>query len=80
MANAVGAAIAQVSGEVDRVFTGLGREEAIEAASNLARERAISAGALLKSVSGLGLPLVAIPAISFVADVPTAVAITAALV
>ncbi len=34
-------------------------------------------GSLLKSVSGFGLPLVTIPAISFVADIETAVAITA---
>ena len=45
VANAVGAAIAQVSGEVDQVFSGLGREEALERASSIARDRAISAGA-----------------------------------
>ena len=45
VANAVGAAIAQVSGEVDQIFQGLGRTEAIDAARRLAEERAISAGA-----------------------------------
>ncbi len=46
-ANAVGAAIAQISGEVDRVYA-LGattREAALEAAKAEARERAIAAGA-----------------------------------
>lgn len=38
---------------------------------------AVLAGSLLKSVSGLGLPLVTIPAIAAVADVETAVAFTA---
>lgn len=37
---------------------------------------AIVAGSLLKSISGLGLPLVTIPAISYVADIETAVAVT----
>lgn len=38
---------------------------------------AIAIGSLLKSISGLGLPLVTIPAVSYVADIETAVAITA---
>lgn len=38
---------------------------------------ALAIGSLLKSISGLGLPLVTIPAISYVADIETAVAITA---
>lgn len=38
---------------------------------------ALLIGSLLKSVSGFGLPLVTIPAISFVADIETAVAVTA---
>lgn len=37
---------------------------------------AVVAGALLKSISGVGLPLVMIPAITLVADVETAVAVT----
>jgi N-methylhydantoinase A/oxoprolinase/acetone carboxylase beta subunit len=45
VANAIGAAIAQVSGEVDHVFSGCSREAAIEQATELARQRAISAGA-----------------------------------
>jgi N-methylhydantoinase A/oxoprolinase/acetone carboxylase beta subunit len=44
-ANAVGAAIAQVSGEVDQVFRDLSREAAIASASQLAAERAVAAGA-----------------------------------
>lgn len=44
-ANAVGAAIAQVSGEVDQVFQGVTRGEAIEAARKLADARAVEAGA-----------------------------------
>jgi N-methylhydantoinase A/oxoprolinase/acetone carboxylase beta subunit len=45
VANAVGAAIAQVSGEVDQVFSGMGREAAVEEATRLARARAEEAGA-----------------------------------
>jgi N-methylhydantoinase A/oxoprolinase/acetone carboxylase beta subunit len=45
VANAVGAAIAQVSGEVDQVFQGLKREEALDRARKLASERAVRAGA-----------------------------------
>lgn len=44
-ANAVGAAIAQVSGEVDQVFRDLSREEAFRVAEGLAAERAALAGA-----------------------------------
>jgi len=44
-ANAVGAAIAQVSGEVDQVFQGSTRSEAIAAARKMADGRAIEAGA-----------------------------------
>jgi N-methylhydantoinase A/oxoprolinase/acetone carboxylase beta subunit len=44
-ANAVGAAIAQVSGEVDQVFRDMTREEAIAAAERVAAERAEAAGA-----------------------------------
>ncbi|MFT7599483.1 MAG: N-methylhydantoinase A/oxoprolinase/acetone carboxylase beta subunit [Acidimicrobiales bacterium] len=44
-ANAVGAALAEVSGEVDQVFRDLGREAAVEQAIELATERAIVAGA-----------------------------------
>jgi N-methylhydantoinase A/oxoprolinase/acetone carboxylase beta subunit len=44
-ANAVGAAIAQVSGEVDQVFRDLPRGEAIAKAAALAADRAVAAGA-----------------------------------
>ncbi|HET7929538.1 MAG TPA: hydantoinase/oxoprolinase family protein, partial [Actinomycetota bacterium] len=52
VANAIGAAIASVSGEVDRVFhPGVGgRESAIAEASSEAIERAVSAGAARESV------------------------------
>jgi N-methylhydantoinase A/oxoprolinase/acetone carboxylase beta subunit len=45
VANAVGAAIAQVSGEVDQVFQGMSRVEAMAAAERIARDRAVEAGA-----------------------------------
>jgi len=64
VANAVGAAIAQVSGEVDQVFSGLGREEALERASSIARNRAITAGAdseNLRVVDVEDLPLAYLP-------------------
>jgi len=44
-ANAVGAAIAQVGGETDRVYRDLSREDAIAAAEAEARKRATAAGA-----------------------------------
>jgi N-methylhydantoinase A/oxoprolinase/acetone carboxylase beta subunit len=52
-ANAVGAAIAQVSGEVDRVYTlsGSSREEALNDAKQKATEAAIAAGARADSVT-----------------------------
>ena len=45
VANAVGAAIAQVSGEVDQIFQGMGRDAALSRAREMATERAISSGA-----------------------------------
>ena len=45
VANALGAAIAQVSGEVDQVFQGLSREQALEEARRVATDRAVRAGA-----------------------------------
>jgi N-methylhydantoinase A/oxoprolinase/acetone carboxylase beta subunit len=45
VANAVGAAIAQVSGEVDRVFSGVTREAALATAQHEAERRAVEAGA-----------------------------------
>lgn len=51
VANAVGAAIAQVSGEVDQVFQDMKREEALERAHGMAAERAIRAGAVPTSLA-----------------------------
>jgi len=45
VANAVGAAIAQVSGEVDQIFQNRSREDAIAEARRLAEAKAVSAGA-----------------------------------
>ena len=52
VANAVGAAIAQVSGEVDRVYSlaEMGREAALEDAKARATEAAVAAGALRSSI------------------------------
>lgn len=52
VANAIGAAIAQIGGEVDRVFSydTLGREAAIESASEEARQKALDAGASPDSI------------------------------
>jgi N-methylhydantoinase A/oxoprolinase/acetone carboxylase beta subunit len=63
-ANAVGAAIAQVSGESDRIHHGLGRAEAIAVATSEARERAVAAGAdpgTLETVDAEDLPLAYLP-------------------
>jgi N-methylhydantoinase A/oxoprolinase/acetone carboxylase beta subunit len=63
-ANAVGAAIAQVSGEVDQIFTGCTREAAIERATAVARHRAIDAGAdepTLQIIEVEDLPLAYLP-------------------
>jgi N-methylhydantoinase A/oxoprolinase/acetone carboxylase beta subunit len=64
VANAVGAAIAEVSGEVDQVWSGVGREEAIDRATELARERAVAGGAAadtLRVVEVEDLPLAYLP-------------------
>lgn len=50
-ANAVGAAIAQVSGEVDQIFRDLSRDEALAQARAVANERAIASGADATSVT-----------------------------
>ncbi len=63
-ANAVGAAIAQVSGETDQVYRDLSREEAIAVAEAQARERAIVAGAergTLQTVDVEDIPLAYLP-------------------
>jgi len=45
VANAVGAAMAQVSGEVDKIFQDVSRDEAIAEARRLAEDKAVRAGA-----------------------------------
>jgi N-methylhydantoinase A/oxoprolinase/acetone carboxylase beta subunit len=45
VANAVGAAIAQASGEVDQIFSNVTRDQAIAAAQTEAEDRAVAAGA-----------------------------------
>lgn len=64
VANAVGAAIAQVSGEIDQVFSGLGRDEALSQARKLAEEKAVRSGAdagTLKLVEIEDLPIAYLP-------------------
>lgn len=64
VANAVGAAIAQVSGEVDQVFSGLPRAVAVAEAEAIARSRARHAGAdpaTVKVVEVEDLPLAYLP-------------------
>jgi N-methylhydantoinase A/oxoprolinase/acetone carboxylase beta subunit len=66
VANAIGAAIAQVSGEVEQVFSleQLGREEAIARASAEANRRALAAGACpdtLRVVDVDDMPLTYLP-------------------
>ncbi|MGI9612552.1 MAG: hydantoinase/oxoprolinase N-terminal domain-containing protein [Acidimicrobiales bacterium] len=63
-ANAVGAALAEVSGETDQVFHELGRDAAIEAATAQAAERAVAAGAdpeTLATIELEDLPLAYLP-------------------
>src|SRR5947208_9065946 len=64
VANAVGAAIAQVSGEVDQIFQNLTRDAAITEARRIAEQRAISGGAdagTLQVVEVEDLPLAYLP-------------------
>jgi N-methylhydantoinase A/oxoprolinase/acetone carboxylase beta subunit len=64
VANAVGAAIAQVSGEVDQIFQDMTRDQAIDAARTIAEERAVKAGAAaasLKVVEVEDLPIAYLP-------------------
>jgi N-methylhydantoinase A/oxoprolinase/acetone carboxylase beta subunit len=63
-ANAVGAAIAQISGETDQVYRDLPREAAIAAAEAQATERAVAAGAdpaSLVTVDVEDMPLAYLP-------------------
>ena len=64
VANAVGAAIAQASGEVDRIFSNVSRDEAITVARLEAEDRAVDAGAArdsLKLVEMEDIPLSYLP-------------------
>ena len=64
VANAVGAAIAQVSGEVDQIFQDLSREEAIARARRAAEDKAVAAGAdraTINVVEVEDLPLAYLP-------------------
>ena len=64
VANAVGAAIAQVSGEVDQVYAGRSRTAAIAEATELATARAIEAGADPRAIQVIeveDLPLAYLP-------------------
>jgi len=64
VANAVGAAIAQVSGEADQVFQNLSREEAIAEARRIAEARAVQAGAAAATLTVVDvedLPLAYLP-------------------
>jgi N-methylhydantoinase A/oxoprolinase/acetone carboxylase beta subunit len=63
-ANAVGAAIAQISGETDQVYRDLERAEATAFAEAQARERAVAAGtdpASLETVDVEDMPLAYLP-------------------
>jgi N-methylhydantoinase A/oxoprolinase/acetone carboxylase beta subunit len=63
-ANAVGAAIAQISGETDQVYREMTRDEAIAAAEAQAVERAVAAGAdraSLQTVDVEDMPLAYLP-------------------
>jgi len=51
VANALGAAMAQISGEVDQVFSGMSRDAALSAAREIAAMRAVEAGAASDSIS-----------------------------
>ena len=64
VANAVGAAIAQVSGEVDQIFQNLTRDAAIAEARRVAEDRAVAGGAdagSLQLVEVEDLPLAYLP-------------------
>jgi N-methylhydantoinase A/oxoprolinase/acetone carboxylase beta subunit len=63
-ANAVGAAIAQISGETDQVYRNMTREAAIAAAETQAIERAVGAGAdrsTLQTVDVEDIPIAYLP-------------------
>ncbi len=73
VANAVGAAIAQTSGETDRIYRDVSREEAIESAKSAAIAQAIKSGAsadMIKVIEVEGLPLSYLPGKALRARVP----------
>jgi N-methylhydantoinase A/oxoprolinase/acetone carboxylase beta subunit len=64
VANAIGAAMAQVSGEVDQVFSGVTRDVALAEAESIAKARACEAGAKPSSVKTIeieDLPIAYLP-------------------
>jgi len=64
VANAIGAAMAQVSGEIDQVFSGLERDEALAEAESLARAQAVAAGAgvdTIKVIDAEDIPIAYLP-------------------
>lgn len=64
VANALGAAMAQVSGEVDQVFSGLSRDEAITKAEAEAQDGAVASGASrasLKTLEVEDIPIAYLP-------------------
>ena len=64
VANAVGAAMAQVSGETDQIFQGVSREEALTSARRLAVDRACKAGAdprTIETIEAEDLPIAYMP-------------------
>jgi N-methylhydantoinase A/oxoprolinase/acetone carboxylase beta subunit len=63
-ANAVGAAIARVSGEADQIFRDLTRDEAIAAALDIAQRKAVAGGAApdsLKTIEVEDMPIAYLP-------------------
>jgi N-methylhydantoinase A/oxoprolinase/acetone carboxylase beta subunit len=62
-ANALGAAIAQVSGQIDKIYSleETGREEVLEEAKKAAVERAVNAGALPETVQVVEVEEIALP-------------------
>ncbi|WP_421997178.1 hydantoinase/oxoprolinase N-terminal domain-containing protein [Reyranella sp.] len=63
-ANAVGAAIAQVSGECDQIFRDMTRTDAIAAAQGIANDRAVAAGAdrrTLATIETEDMPIAYLP-------------------
>ncbi len=62
-ANALGAAIAQVSGQIDKIYSleATGREEVLGDAKNAAVERAVNAGAIPETVQVVEVEEIALP-------------------